>query len=405
MFKTLSSKIILLIFLANFFYEENHNFLYKRVLYSIWIYWAVFEIVNHSIKSLTESTLINHTSIFKNYLAVYSIFILFNFINDLISPHLNIITLINNPQAMLSAIPVFIFIVGNDSYDLTELFTVLKVICIIFLATWIIELPGRVPYYQGYIASHAILPFFIISLVDRKNLFFATLLIIAAGIFSIFSGYRIILLQILTFSGLFLFLNLFREKSFFKLIIIFFGGSLIFLMLNNLQDVLDIFKNVIGRKDFEGADTRSFLYQELFADLNKYELVIGRGFLGTYFSDYFLMLIQNLDDTGDFYQRFGIEVGFLQLILKGGFIFYFLYTIPLWYVAIKGIFWHAQMKIPFYVSIYILVELLLMFFENIPYFSFQFSVLFLLAGFVFRIMYMDDKFNKIASTQKFSMDV
>ncbi|WP_221394605.1 hypothetical protein [Dyadobacter sp. NIV53] len=171
--------------------------------------------------------------------------------------------------------------------------------------------------------------------------------------------------------------------------------SAYFFMLNNLEDVLNIFKSIIGRNDFEGADTRSFLYQELFADFKGYEFILGRGFLGTYFSDYFLMLMQNLDDTGDFYQRFGIEVGFLQLILKGGFVFYFLYTLPLWYVAIQGIFWHSEMKIPFYIGIYVLVELLLMFFENIPYFSFQFSILFLFAGFAYRIMYINTQNKKI----------
>jgi hypothetical protein len=94
---------------------------------------------------------------------------------------------------------------------------------------------------------------------------------------------------------------------------------------------------------------------------------------------------------GDFYQRFTIEVGALELLLKGGAVFYFLYTIPLWYVAIKSIFRYAHLKMAFYIGIYILTELLIMFIENIPYFSFQYAILFFLAGYTYRLMYLNKK--------------
>jgi len=328
-------------------------------------------------------------SFYSIFIVLYLFFILVNIFTDLTNPALNIVTLINNPQAMLSAVPVFIFSVSANNEDLSKVYNLFKAVCIIFLLTWIIPIPGRIPFYQGFIASHAIIPFFIISLIEKRRLPMAIALVGLVAVFSVFSDYRIVLLKVLVFFSFFFSLKFFKSNWFIKLIIILIGCSFIYFMLNNLADLLDFFKDFIGKKDFDSNDTRSFLYQELFEDLKKSELFLGRGFLGTYFSPYFLMLIEQSIDDGDFYQRFGVEVGFLQLVLKGGLAYYFLYTLPLWYVAIKSIFWHPDLKIAFYFGIYILTELLLMFFENIPYFSFQFSILFFLAGYAYRMIYLE----------------
>ncbi len=154
----------------------------------------------------------------------------------------------------------------------------------------------------------------------------------------------------------------------------------------NLEDILSLFKNLIGVKSFDDDDTRGFLWSELFGELQGIELIIGRGFLGTYFSEYFLMILIHYNTYADHYDRFSIEVGFLELILKGGFFWYLLYIFPLLYSSLKGIFWHYENKLVFSISIFIFTELLLMYIENIPYFSFQFSLLFFLAGFSYKEM-------------------
>ncbi|TLV02836.1 hypothetical protein [Dyadobacter luticola] len=391
MFKILSARILLLIFFANFFYEENGLFIYKRIIYSILTYWAIFDLGRFTWNWIQERRMREMPSFYQTHLVTIIVFTLFNVFVDLRNPRLNLVTLINNPQAMLSVVPVFLFLIGRYAEDFTGVFKVLRLACIFFLMTWVITLPGRLPFYPGYIASHAILPFFLISFVDKKKMAFAITLLAAAAVFSMFSNYRIVLLQLLFFFGLFFSLGAVKNNNYLKFLIILLACGLVFIALNNLQDVLAMFKGILGKKDFDGDDTRSFLYQELFADFSTTELFFGRGFLGTYFSDYFLMLMENLDDTGDFYQRFGIEVGVLQLILKGGFVYYFLYTFPLWFIAVRGIFWHSELTIAFYISIYILTELLLMFFENIPYFNFQFSLLFLFAGFAYRVIYFRKK--------------
>ena len=385
------SRILLFIFIANFFYDDGGLFLYKRIIYSGFIYLAIYEMFQFYLHTAHDHALLKMPSYFRSYIAMFFIFIGINLVTDYLSPALNIVTMLNNPYALLATAPVFLFYIGVQSPDLKKTFDLLLIISTVFLLTWVIKLPGKIPYFQGFISSMAILPLFILSCTDKKKQLLAGLLVLIAIAFSMVSGYRIVLLRIILFFSLFFSLNTVRNTASLKLIIMLTAGVFIFLMLNNLESILDIFKGLIGKTDFDADDTRSFLYKEFFGDFKSSELILGRGFMGTYFSNYFLQLQRNLDDTGDFYQRYGIEVGFLQLLLKGGFVYYILYVLPLWYVAIKSIFGYAHQKISFYIGIFIFSELLLMFFENIPYFSFQFSILFFLAGYAYRMMVLDEQ--------------
>jgi membrane-associated HD superfamily phosphohydrolase len=79
-----------------------------------------------------------------------------------------------------------------------------------------------------------------------------------------------------------------------------------------------------------------------------------------------------------------VEVGFLQLILKGGFVYFILYMFLLVATVYKGIFTKHNSKIAFLISIYILTEIFIMFIENIPAFHFEYFVMFFLAGYAYR---------------------
>lgn len=68
------------------------------------------------------------------------------------------------------------------------------------------------------------------------------------------------------------------------------------------------------------VDTRTFLFSEVLNSMSGVEIWIGRGILGTYFSDYFWY--SSLDGRlGDHYDRVSVEVGYLHLYLKGGLLF------------------------------------------------------------------------------------
>tara|TARA_B100001093_G_scaffold409908_1_gene399050 strand:- start:5500 stop:6591 length:1092 start_codon:yes stop_codon:yes gene_type:complete len=74
--------------------------------------------------------------------------------------------------------------------------------------------------------------------------------------------------------------------------------------------------------DFQ--DSRTFLFNELMAELSSFEKIVGRGSLGTYFSQFmehtkwYTVEILKKPWWGDSSTRITIEVGYLQMILKGG---------------------------------------------------------------------------------------
>jgi hypothetical protein len=163
---------------------------------------------------------------------------------------------------------------------------------------------------------------------------------------------------------------------------LFISCLCVYHFIANLRDILIFFGNYIKVQSFE-TDTRSFLYEELLGDLEGYEILLGRGFSGTYFSFFFL---HTWETFGVSFDRFTLEVGFLQLMLKGGFVYYILFITPLLVTGLKGILNKNTDSLSFSICIFIFAELLLMFFENIPNYGFNFFNLFFLAGFAYRNM-------------------
>ncbi|WP_418512682.1 hypothetical protein [Corallibacter sp.] len=90
----------------------------------------------------------------------------------------------------------------------------------------------------------------------------------------------------------------------------------------NISNIIKVF--------VEYEDTRVFLYNELIYELKGVEDYIGRGSLGTYYSHYmehtkwYIEEIRGEKWFGDSSTRITIEVGYLQMILKGGYILFFL---------------------------------------------------------------------------------
>jgi hypothetical protein len=100
---------------------------------------------------------------------------------------------------------------------------------------------------------------------------------------------------------------------------------------------LDDIYLMIASDEVYGTDTRTFLFIELFNDLTGVEQLFGKGVFGSYYSDYFYSL-SKYSDEGDHYQRIGIEVGYLQMILKGGWVLIVLNIAFLLPISIKAIF-------------------------------------------------------------------
>jgi hypothetical protein len=385
-----SAKILFLIFIANIFYDDPTLYLYKRLIYSACIYFAIWEIGKFYYESKMSLSSFKMPVFYNVYVPLILVFVLISLSKDLVSPNLKWITLLNNPFCLLSVCPIFMLVVGANTDDISPTFKVLLFAVFTFVLVVLLPFLGKIKYYQGYICAYAFVPFFFISGVLKEYRVLSWVLLFVGLLFSNISDYRIIAFRILVFGGLYIGFSIFKKIGIIKLAIILITCWCLYQFLTNLEDILFIFKDIIGVTSFDDDDTRGFLYSELFSEMHGIEYVFGRGFLGTYFSEYFLMLLIRYNTLADHYERFSSEVGFLELILKGGFFWYLLFILPLLYSFIKGIFWHYNNKIVFSISIFLFTELLLMFIENFPYFNFQFSILFFLAGFSLRQMKNDN---------------
>ncbi|MCP4970708.1 MAG: hypothetical protein GY932_08970 [Arcobacter sp.] len=111
------------------------------------------------------------------------------------------------------------------------------------------------------------------------------------------------------------------RKDLLKLIIIGFVILIISVFTIGYENL-----SALASKIINYTDSRTFLFTELFQDFNIFEEIFGRGSLGTYYSPLFAKQTYYFEHTGEYRYtldhpiRITIEVGYLQMILKGGFV-------------------------------------------------------------------------------------
>lgn len=111
------------------------------------------------------------------------------------------------------------------------------------------------------------------------------------------------------------------KKRLLWYILLFFFTILTYIFTVGYESLAKLIALII-----EYQDSRTFLFVELFQDLSISETYFGRGSLGTYYSDFFrgariyYERQGRIGWPGDVPLRNTIEVGYLQMILKGGYI-------------------------------------------------------------------------------------
>jgi len=160
--------------------------------------------------------------------------------------------------------------------------------------------------------------------------------VIAFIILSIFNSQRVSVLYLFLII-LFMFFESLRTKNItvFKKVFISLLSIIIFLIL--IIKIPNIYSDIEHDKH-ASADTRTFLVVEMFHDMSEAEQIIGRGALGTYYSPYFEMLHRSGVKGGDSATRSVNEIGYLEMVLKGGYIMLILYLLILLPAAYLGIF-------------------------------------------------------------------
>jgi len=179
------------------------------------------------------------------------------------------------------------------------------------------------------------------------------------------------------------------KKSFIKYIITSFLILFTVIFTIGYEFVSNIVASFI---DFQ--DSRTFLFTELAQELNNIEKVIGRGSLGTYYSHYFehtkwyTVEILKHEWWGDSATRITTEVGYLQMILKGGYIMLGLNLIFYLYSSYVAIF-KSNSKFIKRLGYFILIFTILSLIELRPTFTPIFFILWMAIGTVLNKKYRD----------------
>jgi len=152
--------------------------------------------------------------------------------------------------------------------------------------------------------------------------------------------------------------------------------KLIFVMISMIMAVIYGSSYIFNKTMLQ--DTRTFLAVELFLDTSPEERIIGRGVLGTYYSPYFKHW-NKTNEGGDDPTRSVNEIGYLHMLLKGGYIMIGLYLLILLPAAFLGIF-RSRNIIARMSGYFILLYLFLWLISYYPVYSAEYILLWMAAG-------------------------
>lgn len=232
----------------------------------------------------------------------------------------------------------------------------------------------------------------------RKNKIISIFSLLVYIVLTFFASQRANLLFLLILSLFFLIEFYKRKGNNIKklfLFLIFIGlGFFLNHQYNNKS------KNLVGDSELT-SDTRTFLFVELFQDLTYFEKISGRGTLGKYYSPYFDLWNQYYDG-GDSEYRSLSEVGYLQMILKGGIILVILNLLILLPASFLGIF-RSNNLVSKMCGYFIFSYLILWTVSYYPVYSVEYILLWMAVGTVLnpnaRSLYNKDIISRIKNKQ------
>jgi hypothetical protein len=234
------------------------------------------------------------------------------------------------------------------------------------------------PKSYGLIEFYAFLPILLLTWFFQKKrnkriVMFSTVVYVFISII-ISQRANILFILLLLFFWFIQFLRQTELKPTKKIlaILILLAGSIMMLLR------MDAYYDKIMSNEEVTTDTRTFLFEELFMDLSPKEQWVGRGALGTYYSPYFEYIAQQ-GLEGDSETRSVNEVGYLQMILKGGYVMMLLYLLILLPAAFLGIF-RSKNIIAKMCGYFILAYLIIWGISYYPVYSAEYLLVWMAAG-------------------------
>lgn len=170
------------------------------------------------------------------------------------------------------------------------------------------------------------------------------------------------------------------KKSLLWYIIVGFVVVFVLIFTLGYEYVSNIIASIV-----EFQDSRTFLFKEFFVDINGSNRIFGKGSLGTYYSDFFertnryYRILGNKGWKGDDPVRITVEVGYLQMILKGGFIMLIL-NISIYLYSIYTAIFKSNNKFIKSLGYYILIIAVLSLIELRPTFTPTFIIFWMAIG-------------------------
>lgn len=315
-----------------------------------------------------------------NLLMVYLIIVIIILLFSIKFNEKDLVTLFLHPYTFLAYfIGVITFLLNKKSLSFIKLVSRYSTF-LIPVMTVIDLLVFRAPIIL--VNCYSFLLFYMITAKRRKDKIFAvTLLLSCLPIFIIYdyrSGLLIISLLLcgLTVSRIFKSV----QSKIIKFIFLISSLTCIYFLFFNFTEIFERVSSSINTDLINTNDTRSFLFLEFFTDLKGIDYILGRGYLGTYYSPYFA---QWQGEKGDFYNRLTVEVGFLQLILKGGVILFGITIILFVRCVYNGIVNCKTNSFKFLIAIWLLIEFAMLSIENIPYFGVHYFFIWILIGILY----------------------
>lgn len=300
----------------------------------------------------------------------------FSLIRSLFKVHgiSELVKLLFDTYTGLSLFPILFFVIGSNSKYFLSINRILSVYCFLAFA---ISLPYMM-YFELNIFLLMPIFYLILTFPMQSNksrlltlIISATIIIISftnrAGVMRIMISYLIVIIYYLI-SSLKVNKKLIRIIVFCIILLPFY---FLYLGINGKN----VFEDLSGNQaeDYSqadlSADTRTFLYYEVFQDLkfNK-AFVFGKGIDGGYSSEIFQT-----------FSRSTVEVGFLQILLKTGIVGFLAYFAMLFSAIFKAL---GKSKSIFMKSLGLLLSsyVLMLFIENVIAFNLLNVTIWLIVG-------------------------
>lgn len=380
-----STSLFISAVLSNLFYKyyqhtDNFSIRILSTLFLTWFYLLSLSFIINK-NSVLKTNLKNSTQ----QIILFYLIILFILVLPSLSTNLgDYYTLIFNPLAF-SAYFISFIALTVDEKSMDNLFTISQKFNTLLPALAIIDLLviSKSPFLTLGITFIVIEMLFYESLSKQRKVYILALLFInlLVQITRDNRGNAIFLLVTFGLFLLFYITTAFNAKEIkvgILSIVVFVTFYLLFYFNTAYVYIVDL----VNPNSISTIDTRSFLYIEFFEDFKNQDWLIGRGYLGTYFSPYFLNLEEQGIEGGDYFHRFTIEVGFLNFLLKGGLLLLLPFIMIILSSIKRGFVDNNFRTISFRCSIFLLVSFLLMSFTNGAAFNIEHGTLWLLIGII-----------------------